>query len=139
MFERNLKKHFWFFRFFCGIVKLNCELWHKLFINIRLRQILDLRPSTSLLKYVLHKPSQLMCFHTSAPYVPCAPLCLNGLRAFTIKVPYLSTLSTSLVQLFLSFCVPYNKRGLRGGVGGGGRRGRVGTRIILEKLIAGWG
>ena len=139
MFERNLKKHFWFFRFFCGIVKLICELWHKFFINIRLWQILDLRPSTSLLNYVLHKPSQLMCLHTSAPYVSCAPLCLTVLRAFTIKSALLKHLIYKPCATFLSVCVPYNKRGLRGAGGGGGRRGRVGTRIILEKLIAWWG
>ena len=32
--------------FFCGVVKLTFELWHKFFINLRFRQILNLRRST---------------------------------------------------------------------------------------------
>ena len=48
MFERTLKN--FFFNFFCGIVKLICELRHIFFINLRLRQILILRSSAPFLK-----------------------------------------------------------------------------------------
>ena len=34
----------WFFSFFCGIVKLICELRHNFFINLRLQQINNLWP-----------------------------------------------------------------------------------------------
>ena len=33
------------FSFFCDIVKLICELQHKIFINLRFRQISNLQPS----------------------------------------------------------------------------------------------
>ena len=36
---------FFLFSFFCGIVKLICELRHNFFINLRLQQINNLRPS----------------------------------------------------------------------------------------------
>ena len=46
MFGNALKKLVCFlFYFFCGIGKLICELWHTVFINLRLRQILILRSS----------------------------------------------------------------------------------------------
>ena len=35
---------FYFFYFFCGIIKLICEFRHKFFINLRLRHISNLRP-----------------------------------------------------------------------------------------------
>ena len=45
IFGRTLKKLFWFFYFFCGVVKLICKLCHTFFTNLRPRQILILRPS----------------------------------------------------------------------------------------------
>ena len=47
MFGRTLNI---FFYIFCGIVKLICELRHTFFINLRLWQILILRPSALFLK-----------------------------------------------------------------------------------------
>ena len=38
-------RHFLLFYFFCGIVKLICELRHAFFINLRLQQILNIRSS----------------------------------------------------------------------------------------------
>ena len=44
IFGRKLGKLSWFF-FFCGLVKLICKLRHTFFINLRLRQKLNLWPS----------------------------------------------------------------------------------------------
>ena len=47
---KYLKKFFYLLFFFCGNVKLICELRHKLFINLQLRKINHLRPSAQLLR-----------------------------------------------------------------------------------------
>ena len=53
MFRRTLKNFFFLlFYFFCGIVKLICELRRTFFINLRLRQILILRSSTLFFKKI---------------------------------------------------------------------------------------
>ena len=38
MFGKTLRKRFWFFLFFCGIVKLICRVRHTFFVNLRLQQ-----------------------------------------------------------------------------------------------------
>ena len=75
MFERTLKKLFWFFYFFCGIVKLICELRHTFFINLRLGQMLILRPSALFLKNLRSVARKFaysaVCDNTYAPRNNC--------------------------------------------------------------------
>ena len=58
-----------FFCFFCGIVKLICELWHTFLINLRLQQKLNLQPSTLFRKNLLSAAEKFAQFTHNLPYL----------------------------------------------------------------------
>ena len=78
MFGRKLRKLSWFFFFFLrGIVKLICEFRHTFFINLRLQQKLNLRPSALFHKNLRSAAGKFahsaVCGNTYAPLPPPSP------------------------------------------------------------------
>ena len=94
MFGRTLRKLFFLF-FFCGKIKLICELRHTFFINLPLRQIKNLRPSALLYKNQSSAAGKFgysaVCGNTYAPHqvavwqLQAVPLIIRG-SPLTLKV-----------------------------------------------------
>ena len=85
---KDVKETFLIFvSFFCGIVKLICELWRTFFINLRLRQKLNLRPSALFYKNLSSAKGKFahsaVCGNT---YVPPKELLLTLHLTFAFNV-----------------------------------------------------
>ena len=66
-------RHFLLFYFFCGIVKLICELRHAFFINLRLQQILNIRSSALFCKNLRSAAGKLLIVMSAAKPTPPPP------------------------------------------------------------------
>ena len=73
----------WFFSFFCGIVKLICELRHNFFINLLLQQINNLWPSALFLRN-LH-PAAGKFTHSAVCGTTYTPLYIKNDRLYLGK------------------------------------------------------
>ena len=85
-----------FFLFFCGIINLICELRHKFFINLRLRQINNLLPSALFLRNLRSGKftHSVICGNTYAltPHAPTPTPLLIGNCIFSEAIQIISEL-----------------------------------------------